>query len=179
MSNGCFTLWPPTEGSVSRIFCVRRQMYTERIQHSRYCRALNPGEKVMPKSRVKGPKRKPPKAGRTIKITPRMAEMIEAQLELFRLKFGREPGPDDPVFFDPNAPGADPVPLNEADIRADVLRTMEKIGTPPAFAYAFAKTGFLISTENLERGVYPKAVLDEWNAAVAEYERLEAERNRG
>jgi hypothetical protein len=28
---------------------------------------------------------------------------LESQLDRFRQKFGREPGADDPVFFDPDA----------------------------------------------------------------------------
>src|ERR1700719_4184280 len=33
--------------------------------------------------------------------TEKSAEIIAQQKKLFREKFGREPGPDDPLFFDP------------------------------------------------------------------------------
>jgi hypothetical protein len=31
--------------------------------------------------------------------------MMERQAERFRNKFGRDPGPEDPIFFDPDAAG--------------------------------------------------------------------------
>ena len=37
-----------------------------------------------------------------IKINERTRELLEAQLEGFRAKFGRDPGPSDPVVFDPS-----------------------------------------------------------------------------
>lgn len=36
---------------------------------------------------------------------------LREQLERFREKFGREPGPQDPIFFDPDA--SEPTPLDE------------------------------------------------------------------
>jgi hypothetical protein len=30
-------------------------------------------------------------------------DMMQQQLQAFREKFGREPGPEDPIFFDPDA----------------------------------------------------------------------------
>jgi hypothetical protein len=55
----------------------------------------------MPKSR----RRKPGKRSRVTKvaITDRTRAILEAQQQRFREKFGRDPGPSDPVFFDPDA----------------------------------------------------------------------------
>ena len=36
-------------------------------------------------------------------MSPEAKELIERQEEAFRLKFGRDIGPGDPVFFDPEA----------------------------------------------------------------------------
>jgi hypothetical protein len=62
-------------------------------------------------------------------MTPRMKELLEQQLERFRKKFGRDPGPGHPVFFDPNADVATP-----HDIQDDVLAAMQKANLPPEFA---------------------------------------------
>ena len=47
-----------------------------------------------------------------IKMDPELARAMKNQLRAFKKKFGREPGPNDPVFFDPDAdtpqPGALP-----------------------------------------------------------------------
>ena len=56
---------------------------------------------------------------------------IRDQLRAFRKKFGRDPGPDDPVFFDPDAPGDQPVPISEEALRDGTLAAMKQAGTPP------------------------------------------------
>jgi len=52
----------------------------------------------------------------------------------FKEKFGREPGPDDPVIFDPTA--AEPRPYMPSDYAL--------LGINPAKAYAIKKTGCFI-----------------------------------
>ena len=67
-------------------------------------------------------------------MTPRMKELLEQQLERFRKKFGRDPGPGDPVFFDPDADE----PTRMPDITDEVLAAMQRADLPPEFAYAFS-----------------------------------------
>ena len=43
-------------------------------------------------------------------MTPEMRDVLLQQREAFKAKFGRYPGPNDPVFFDPDA--AEPVPMS-------------------------------------------------------------------
>jgi hypothetical protein len=50
----------------------------------------------------------------TIELTDDALEMLEQHRQTFREKFGREPGPDDPVWFDPTAD--DPQPMTEEQI---------------------------------------------------------------
>jgi hypothetical protein len=50
--------------------------------------------------------------GRKKKMDTLQQLMLRAQLEAFRKKFGRDPGPGDPVFFDPNIV---PTPIDQAD----------------------------------------------------------------
>jgi hypothetical protein len=40
---------------------------------------------------------------RVVKMPEELRQGLADQLERFRKKFSREPGPDDPVFFDPEA----------------------------------------------------------------------------
>ena len=47
-----------------------------------------------------------------------MQNAIEQQLDAFREKFGREPLPEDPLFFDPDASGDIPQRLSEKRVWA-------------------------------------------------------------
>ncbi len=46
---------------------------------------------------------------RSIELQPEAREALQEQLERFREKFGREPGPKDPVFFNPDADQPEPM----------------------------------------------------------------------
>jgi len=90
-------------------------------------------------------------------------ETIACQLEAFRKKFGRDPCPDDPIFFDPDA--NEPVPLNPQQYEQE---TMSQAGTDPAFIYAFKRTGRIV-TESNKHGLTEKE-LRQWNDAIDEYQ---------
>src|SRR5262245_24743418 len=90
---------------------------------------------AMPKSR--GRKKS---SSHTIKMKPRMRDALMDQSAAFIKKFGREPGPGDLVFFDPDKDV--PTPLN-LDVETEVLEAMRKACTPPQFVYAYKKTGLL------------------------------------
>lgn len=53
-------------------------------------------------------------SGGTVQLTEQEVELFRLQKEHFREKFGRDPGPEDPVFFDPDAD--EPRPLSEKQI---------------------------------------------------------------
>jgi hypothetical protein len=72
---------------------------------------------------------------------------------------GREPGPDDPVFFD--------LPHPE-HVEHRMVEDMKRAGLNPAFIYAFEKTGRLVTEQN--QHLLPEIALDEWQAAIEEYE---------
>jgi hypothetical protein len=59
---------------------------------------------------------------------PTKKEMLGDLNRLFKEKFGREPGPDDPLFLDPDADT--PIPLAASKLRAQVVITMIRAGTP-------------------------------------------------
>lgn len=73
---------------------------------------------------------------------------LARQLDAFRKKFGREPAPDDPLFFDPEKNEPTPISDNEqVGIVADLIQAMVRIGRPE-FGYAYARSGYLVSAEN-------------------------------
>lgn len=106
-----------------------------------------------------------------IPMTPEMREVFEKQFEAFRKKFNREPGPDDPVFFDPDADT--PQMLSEASMEEmfdELLTLAREADVTPALIYAIQKTGRIITQENMH--LLSEEELEEWNAAIEEYRSL-------
>ena len=87
----------------------------------------------MPKSR--GRKRKLPSG--VVPMTPRVYEALLKQRKAFVEKFGREPGPDDPVFFDPDKDL--PAPIDPARLDEDLEKAIRDAGIDPAKAEAIRK----------------------------------------
>jgi len=97
---------------------------------------------------------------------------LKKQRKAFIKTFGRKPGPGDPVFFDP---GADvPRALPPKTLEDDLLDVFRAAGTPPEIVCAFMKTDLLHTEANRER--YPPDAIEEWDAAIEEYFRLEDEK---
>lgn len=102
--------------------------------------------------------------GEVIRSVPLNAEArseldtaLAAQREKFIAKFGREPGPDDPIFFD----------LDEDKLRDDTANAMRAAGIRPALIYAYEETGLIVTEEN--RRLIPENDLREFDAKVREY----------
>ena len=102
---------------------------------------------------------------REVKADRETMKALEQQKELFREKFGREPGPGDPIFFDPDSDT--PIPVDEDLIKTDIVKAMASAGIDPALIYAFHRTGFIISEENVH--LMSPEDLAEWQAALDEY----------
>lgn len=104
-----------------------------------------------------------------IPLNKEARDVIEGRLAAFRKKFGREPGPDDPLFFDPDADTPQPYP--EEKFRREWNEVMDEAvrtgGIRPELAYAAKKTGFLVTESNKKK--MPKSQLKEWNDAIQEY----------
>ena len=103
-----------------------------------------------------------------IPVNRETAEIIAQQKKLFREQFGREPGPDDPLFFDPSVV----VPQFLSDESTDeiwksLLQVAGNSGIDPAIVYAMNKTGRIVTEANLE--FLTDSELQEWNDAVIEY----------
>jgi hypothetical protein len=95
---------------------------------------------------------------KSVPLSGAMAGLLEEQRR-FIATYGREPGPDDPVFFD--------VPPLE-HVEHQMVQAMKAAGLDPAYVYAFEKTGLLVTEQN--QHLIPERDLDEWDAAIREYE---------
>lgn len=102
---------------------------------------------------------------RSVKINAEMKAGFLRQLEAFRLKFGREPGPDDPIFFDPDSDTPQPIP--EGVIEAATIAAMVRAGLPGEFVYAYKKTGLIVTQTNMHD--MPPDDLAAWEQAIDEY----------
>jgi hypothetical protein len=97
-----------------------------------------------------------------VPIVDEAAEILGEQRRKFVTKFGREPGPDEPIFFD--------APPGE-HLEAMMVQDMQEAGIDPAFIYAFEKTGGLLVTQQNQH-LISEVDLDAWEAAIDEYEGL-------
>lgn len=116
-----------------------------------------------------------PDGSRELQVTdPALAAELgagfEAQAVRFREKFGRDPGPQDPLFFDPDADEPRPIPV--VKIEAEAVAAMERAGLPPELIYAYQQTGLIVTADN--QHLLDEADLDEWNDAIDRYRRLHA-----
>jgi hypothetical protein len=102
--------------------------------------------------------------------TPTAAELeiYREQRLAFRRKFGRDMGPDDPFFFDPEADTPQFRSPRDADYALTMLaRLMGEAGVDPAAIYAFRRTRGLFPTSRMR---LTRDQMVEWNAAIGEYE---------
>jgi len=111
--------------------------------------------------------KRPTKAGksRMVKLDAKTLEIIERQQQAFREKFGREPGPHDPLFFDPDADT--PQPFSRERSLEESTQAMRMAGIRPEVIYAHRKTGLIVTADNRDK--LSKEAMAEWEAAIDEY----------
>lgn len=100
-----------------------------------------------------------------VSLSPAATMAFKAQRRQFEEKFGRPPGPDDPVFFDPDSD--EPVELSLIEAERSNTAMLQAAGIHPAWIYATQNTGGLAprpdgSFAEPDRG-------QEWNEAVDRY----------
>ena len=86
----------------------------------------------------------------------------------FIAKFGREPLEGEPLIFDPDFDT--PTPYTDEKMTNMMVEAMEAAGIPDHLIFAYRKTGMTMAAENA--GLWTEEEIDEWNAAIAEYEAL-------
>jgi hypothetical protein len=99
---------------------------------------------------------------------PSRQERLAELNQLLVATFVREPGPDDPLFFDPDADT--PTPIDEKKMEVEMVISMIRAGTTEHLIYAFVRTA-LILTKKTYRTV-PAEIRAEWDLAMQDYERL-------
>jgi hypothetical protein len=95
-----------------------------------------------------------------------MDRLERDQLKAFKAKFGRDPLPGEPIFFDPDQDA--PVEIDLEQAMANLGDSMREAGIPLELIYAFEKTGLVLA----EGKEYPQDVIDEYQAAIDEYFKL-------
>ncbi|MFE7127562.1 hypothetical protein [Streptomyces sp. NPDC057617] len=97
-----------------------------------------------------------------------LMEGMEGQLDAFREKFGREPGPGDPMFFDPDAD--EPTPLTKEyfdDMLLNMAEHAVEMGIDPAFLHAWREVGYVVTEET--RSLFTVAEVLAFSRAVARH----------
>jgi hypothetical protein len=89
----------------------------------------------VPKSRRRKRLQKLPPGA--VPMTPRIHAALLEQRKAFIDKFGREPGPGDPVFFDPDKDV--PTPIDPDRMDADLEKALRDSGIAPEKAEAFQR----------------------------------------
>jgi len=109
--------------------------------------------------------------GNTIPINRETAENIAQQTKLFREQFGRDPGPEDPLFFDPAVTTPQFLSGESAnEVWSSLLQAAGDSEIDPALVYAMNKTGRIVTQQNMR--FLTDADLQEWNDAVDEYHQM-------
>jgi hypothetical protein len=93
------------------------------------------------------------------------AEALRAQFRKFEEKFGRPPGPDDPVFFDPDAD--EPRPMTLDGVRDATVGLLQAAGVCPAWMYAHERTNGLLPL--FDGSFATERDRSDWEAAIQEY----------
>ena len=114
-------------------------------------------------------KSRSPRAGRKVKLNQKAMNLLQQAHDAFVAKFGREPGPSDPIFFDPDA--NTPQLLDPDEMQRAMTKAMGEAGIRPEIIFAFQKTGLLLTEEN--ESLASPADRAAFDAAIDEYFALE------
>ncbi|WP_328688169.1 hypothetical protein OHA74_52950 [Streptomyces phaeochromogenes] len=104
----------------------------------------------------------------------RTREAMEGQRAAFEEKFGRPPGPHDPVFFDPQAD--EPRPLTQDAVHRvmdEMWEAADRSGVDPAFVHAWRECGYLVTEDN--RHTFSAAEVMAFSDAVHAYRSAQGE----
>jgi len=93
-------------------------------------------------------------------------EALQNQLQRFRDKFGREPGPEDPLFFNPDKdePTFMDPEKGRADYYAEVHAAFAKAGLDPAIADAWEELDYIVTESN--QHTFTAMEVQAWEEAV-------------
>lgn len=95
-----------------------------------------------------------------------LREMMEGQAQRFRNKFGRDPSPEDPIFFDSDADEPRPLDLDTVtrEMTEGLRQAGRETGVDPALIKAWCELGYVVTDDN--RHLFSAADVAAWEAAV-------------
>lgn len=95
-----------------------------------------------------------------------LREMMERQAWCFRDKFGRDPGPEDPIFFDPDADEPRPRELDTVtrEMAEGLRQAGRETGVDPALIEAWCELGYVVTEDN--RHLFSAGDVAAWEAAA-------------
>jgi hypothetical protein len=95
-----------------------------------------------------------------------LREAMERQAERFREKFGRDPGPEDPIFFDPDADEPRPFDLDTAtrEMAEELRHAGMEAGIDPSLIEAWCELGYVVTEDT--RHLFSASDIAVWNEAV-------------
>jgi hypothetical protein len=102
---------------------------------------------------------------KVVRLDPDAGVMLAEQARAFEARFGRPPGPHDPLFFDPHADTPQPMPV--AGIEAATTAMLHAAGVCGAWIYAYQHTDGLLPRP--DGGFTTDADARDWHAAADRY----------
>jgi len=102
---------------------------------------------------------------KVVRMDEGTAAAMQAQFRRFEEKFGRPPGPRDPIFFDPDAD--EPRSLRVDGARETTVAMLEAAGVSPAWIYAYEHTDGLLPI--FDGSFLSEQDETEWDEKVEEY----------
>jgi hypothetical protein len=95
-----------------------------------------------------------------------LREMLQRRAERFRTTFGRDPSPEDPIFFDPDADEPRPCDLDTAtrEIAAELRQAGTEVGINPALIEAWCELGYVVTEDT--RHLFSASDIATWNEAL-------------
>jgi hypothetical protein len=95
-----------------------------------------------------------------------LRDMMQHQAERFRAKFGRDPDPEDPIFFDPDAD--EPRPLDPETTAGEIAEELRHAGTEagidPALIEAWCELGYVVTEDT--RHLFSVGDIAAWDEAL-------------
>lgn len=118
--------------------------FTQRVSNEDRSWHSSPGKTLITLAFDLGYRQVITRDSKVIRMDKGTVAAMQAQFRMFEEKFGRPPGPSDPVFFDPDAD--EPRPLRMDGARETTVAMLKAAGISPAWIYAYEHTDGLLPT---------------------------------
>lgn len=139
--------------------------FTERVSNEDRSWHSSPGKTLITLALDLGHRQVTTRDSKVIRMDKGTVAAMQAQFRMFEAKFGRPPGPSDPVFFDPDAD--EPRPLRMDSAQETTVAMLKAAGVSPAWIYAYKHTNGLLPLSN--GSFLSEQDQTEWDDRVEEY----------